>query len=658
MRKRFAFWVTAVVAAALLLGGAPGQAAPPHIDLAPSFGKAFLENCWQQATVTLTNPPDGDGLRGEVQVSLTSVTSGARQGMYIVPVTLPRGSGVAKVPVYLYVPPYGPYTLTVEVSQGRDGSGVAVSGRTFDKIPFLSRILEVLAVTQHMDPLSYLQGETLGVYHSSGVLRPAAPAGKPTSKYYSSASRLTAAEQVRVTRLPDPALLPDRALGYDAIAILYLGADIVPEAISDGQAEALQSWVARGGLLVVGGQRLRQDERFRPFLPPAPINQEFSTQAWGRGTSVTLASDAALPPFSARPDAQSRWKKIARIGIASGSMGANLNENLSHELGESVLHAPGLNAPGSGAVGLFLLLYLCLLVPVNYVILKRLDRREWSWVTVPVLVLLFSVGAYGFGYATKGNTVLQNTATVVEMGSGTGLAAVHARVGIFSPRRAWYDLRIDTPDAVLSTPRGYYGGNPDAEYGPLAVSLPERAGASVRAAEISMWAMRIFGVRTDSVRLGDGVEIKLQRKKKRVVCTITNRTGTTLHKAYVRYYSLVWEVGTLKPEQTVSADLATASPSSPKWRTGGTVSALTVSEGDINKYSRSNQAVKTREQIQNRMEASLSGNMGETYADDADLKGPVFTAWNYDRLLPVTVNGGVVQEGANVNLIIVHPREP
>ena len=38
----------------------------------------------------------------------------------------------------------------------------------------------------------------------------------------------------------------------------------------------------------------------------------------------------------------------------------------------------------------FLLIYIALMGPLNYVILNRLNRREWAWVTIPLLIAVFS----------------------------------------------------------------------------------------------------------------------------------------------------------------------------------------------------------------------------------------------------------------------------
>jgi hypothetical protein len=57
--------------------------------------------------------------------------------------------------------------------------------------------------------------------------------------------------------------------------------------------------------------------------------------------------------------------------------------------------------------------YIALIGPVNYLILRRLDRREWAWVTMPILIVGFAVGAYAFGSALRGSSVILNEVGIV-----------------------------------------------------------------------------------------------------------------------------------------------------------------------------------------------------------------------------------------------------
>ena len=94
--------------------------------------------------------------------------------------------------------------------------------------------------------------------------------------------------------------------------------------------------------------------------------------------------------------------------------------------------------------GLLLLLgaYILLIGPVNYIVLRRLDRREWAWVTMPLLIVVFAVGAYGFGAALRGSNVIINEVAIVRGAPGATDGAAQVYLGVFSPSRETYQLEV------------------------------------------------------------------------------------------------------------------------------------------------------------------------------------------------------------------------
>src|SRR4029453_1406551 len=97
--------------------------------------------------------------------------------------------------------------------------------------------------------------------------------------------------------------------------------------------------------------------------------------------------------------------------------------------------------------------------PINYVVLKRLERREWAWVTMPVLILAFAGGAYAIGAALRGSEVIVNEVAIVRGAPGATDGAAQVYLGIFSPSRNVYQVRLPG-GALLSAPvNGDPGGS-------------------------------------------------------------------------------------------------------------------------------------------------------------------------------------------------------
>ncbi|GAB4459144.1 MAG: hypothetical protein OHK0029_21280 [Armatimonadaceae bacterium] len=636
----------------LLLAGA--LAAPPTIDVQPALSDALQQGSWQPLAVTLQNPDSGTALQGEVQVALEDTNSGVLLGTHTVPVTLPRGAGSVRSLVYVHIPENTQPVVRVYVVSGRGGTGAVITRKQFDKIPVRYDPLTVVAVSQNPSALDFLQAETLGVHRAQGVLLPALAPPQAGSR---PASNSGPPQPVRVQSVTEIANLPDRAAGYGATGMVFLGEDIPPGAFGDRQIAALEQWVRGGGALVVEGSGLRNDERFRSWIPVAAgaeTARPFFTRRVGRGTVVTANGNWVASGAANTDRAVSLWREMARASTSLPGLGADLLNDSSyygHSFSSAVMHAPGLQAPGVSVVGMFLLGYILLIAPVNYLILKRLDRREWAWFTIPVLVAVFVGSAYGFGLQTKGTDSLTNTASLIEMNAGSGAAATSGMIGVFSPSRSRYRVALDTPDALL-TSTGQLGSSPGY------VLEQSATGGQVRDAEIAMWAMRSFSAHTTSLRLGEGLHANLRwvgnpHKGQVLKGTIENRTGKRLKNVMVHIAEYHRPIGTLEAGGTAKVSLPiqkrnTDNPYSSLKNAGDTSSQTRVSPRE-NRDARSaiiSDLVNTLSYTSSRI-----GNL-RPYLK-REMLPVIITGWNYEPLLPVRIDGKEPPRGNHVNLVVV-----
>ena len=89
---------------------------------------------------------------------------------------------------------------------------------------------------------------------------------------------------------------------------------------------------------------------------------------------------------------------------------------------------------------LFLAFYILLIGPVNYLLLSRLRRPGWGWVTIPLVIGSFTVVAWTVGFNLRGAEVIVSRLTVVESYSDLEEARMRQFIGLLSPRRATYSL--------------------------------------------------------------------------------------------------------------------------------------------------------------------------------------------------------------------------
>jgi len=172
-------------------------------------------DAWCPVYTVISN--EGAGVEGELRVAVGSVTGSDEPNMYVRPVVLPAHSRKA---YFLYVPSAGAssrFRLTVQLLSA--GKVLSSAGGT----------------VQRLDEQDRLYGVASGNPSALNFLSDVAPTG----------GRATVARLNLVSLPPDP-------LAWEGLDVLILN-DVDTTALSRERRQALETWVAHGGHLIVGG---------------------------------------------------------------------------------------------------------------------------------------------------------------------------------------------------------------------------------------------------------------------------------------------------------------------------------------------------------------------------------------------------------------------
>jgi len=90
-------------------------------------------------------------------------------------------------------------------------------------------------------------------------------------------------------------------------------------------------------------------------------------------------------------------------------------------------------------LGLLVLLAV-LIGPVDYLVLKRLDRQPWTWVTCGFWIVVFTVGAYYGVQALRGGSLQLRVVSMLDGIAGSGQAWATTYSGLFAPRSQQYQF--------------------------------------------------------------------------------------------------------------------------------------------------------------------------------------------------------------------------
>jgi hypothetical protein len=524
------------------------------------FDRLYKESAAVPVYVVARN--DGPPVEGEIRVTTGGDGDGLR---YTAPISLPTQSD-KRVALYVHMPAFG-RQLTVELVNND----------------------QVIATTP-VNPLNLVGPDDIlyGVVSSN----PGALA------YLETIAGGRPGAAVAFLALED---LPDVSSGWNALDILVLD-DIDTSRLTTAQLAGLQAWVESGGQLVVtggpGGPQtaagvadllpvgvigtetltdLQALSEFggSPFISQGPYVIASSTirdgeillqeddhpllarRQVGLGNVYFLALDPKLVPMAGWPGVEQVWGSIASQIPSPPPWGSGFQDGYTAT--QAVSTIPGLSLPSVIQLSLFLLIYIAVIGPVNFFILKRLNRRELAWLTIPLLVLLFSALTLFTSFRTRGNS-----ATLVQMAAAYGSIraerlSTQTAIGLYSPRRNQYNLGLPYNSTAfpLTQEFGSLQGSGNLE-------AIDRAGdLTLQAIRTDTGEIATFLADAHLPRPEINAEAELADEGRTVVVTIRNEDQAIFEDAVLIYGENQIALGDLPPGETRTQRLllSTGTPS-------------------------------------------------------------------------------------------------
>ncbi len=206
---------------------------------------------------------------------------------------------------------------------------------------------------------------------------------------------------------------------------------------------------APGGLPLVveggyGGGRIVQ-LTYDPLADPLAANGTLSSLAWAQALVRALPMTNSYQKGGPVPG-------FGGTGVPPGAAGGPpliATPDGSDQAVRNLLEqSPAAAAPPLGLLGLLLVAYVLIAGPFNYLLLKRMGRRELMWATVPMVAVVFSGATYAVGFGTRGSDFVDNVVQMQRM-APDGSVQTASYHGVFSPTRG--DHRVSLPANTLAT---------------------------------------------------------------------------------------------------------------------------------------------------------------------------------------------------------------
>ncbi len=182
----------------------------------------------------------------------------------------------------------------------------------------------------------------------------------------------------------------------------------------------------------------------------------FIVQAnYGLGRLTIVGTDPDDPAFTKWKSQPAFWQRLLQDAGPSfteserNDLGFTLNEDmrqddLAMQLTRSLETFSSVPVISFGWVALFILIYIIVVGPLDYLFLKKVVKRlELTWVTFPIVVLAVSAGAYFAAYSLKGNDQKINKLDLIDFDLHTKTVQGTTWFSIFSPRVQNYTIGVE-----------------------------------------------------------------------------------------------------------------------------------------------------------------------------------------------------------------------
>ena len=552
-----------VAAAALLalalLAPPAARAAPAGVTLAihAGFDGYYKEGQWLPVRIAVAN--DGPDTKGTLRISVPR-SNGVSAEEITRAVDLPTQS---RREVFLYLPTEGFLSVVnVTLSDGQNDLATASS-----------RVSQA-----SVGDLIY------------GVL-----AGSPSA--YNLLNNIKPASGSAFVAQLEAADLPPLSFAWHGLDVLVVS-DVDTGVLSPEQRAALAEWVASGGRLIVAGgptwqktaaglgallplapagtQNLADTSRLAAFAgAPAPSGPTVAASGPLSPDAVTLVSAGELPLIIARHsgfgqvlflavdpafDPLKNWgglEGLFRNLLTGSAQRPNWAAGVRnwYSARDAINALPGLQLPSALEILGFLGLYVLAVGPINYLVLRRLKRRELAWVTVPALVVVFSAGAYLTGYQLRGGQASLHRLAVVQVWPNAANAQVDGLVGIFSPRRAEYDVQFGA--GFLARPMPVDSGSP----GGNSFTVQQSDGTLIPAVRMEVSAVEPFAVQgqVPAPAFDSTLTLDISASHVTLQGQVINHSDVTLKDTVLLAPGSVQRLGDLAPGGAANVSLSLAS---------------------------------------------------------------------------------------------------
>ena len=205
---------------------------------------------------------------------------------------------------------------------------------------------------------------------------------------------------------------------------------------------------------------------------------------------------------------------------------------------------------------IILSIYVIVVGIINYLILKRMDKRYLIWLTVPILSIVFSIIIYSIGKPTRINSVIINNANIVTINNNK--ISTNSYYAIIPSKKMDVELDIKENESIM--PLGEFHGDFTVTNSNKKInrsidieinSSGERK--TIKYNKLRAFESRIISTNTTS-RVKESMKIDINYYDSVLKGTIKNQLPYNLENAFVWSGNKIVTLGDIKNNQEITLD--------------------------------------------------------------------------------------------------------
>lgn len=277
----------------------------------------------------------------------------------------------------------------------------------------------------------------------------------------------------------------------------------------------------------------------------------------GDGVIGISAFDLGLNPI-ANWDLKDRFSRnLLKNIMPIDTYGGNYDKrNLYYDLRSIFRVLPDVPVPNGKLLMIMFIIYILITGPFSYIVLKKKDKREFMWITVPVLAVIFSIGVYFIGFGTritKPITNVLNFASIDEKGN-IGFESYGC---LFLPNKM--DIKLEAAEEEIIRPialdeedRHYGNTTLKAEQLDTVVNLHKNK-TSLEYYNNPVFSSKYFAIENNK-SLSGAVKCDITYDGAKIIGTITNNSPFDLDEGYIVDGTMYIAIGEIKKGESKKID--------------------------------------------------------------------------------------------------------